>query len=38
VPFSLRYDEKLGDSKMQVARTTSRSLALIRKLRKIRMG
>ena len=38
ISFSLRYDEKLGDSKMQVARTTSRSLALIRKLRKIRMG
>ncbi len=38
VPFSLRYDEKLGDSKMQVARTTGRSLALIRKLRRIRPG
>lgn len=38
VPFSLRYDEKLGNSKMQVARTTGRSLSLIRKLRRVRIG
>ena len=38
IPFSLRYDEKLGSSKMQVARTTGRSLSLIQKLRKIRIG
>ena len=37
IPFSLRYDEKLGSSKMQVARTTGRSLSLIQKLRKIRI-
>ena len=36
VPFVLRYDEKLGASKMQVMRTSERSLALIRKLRRLR--
>lgn len=34
VPFELHYEDKQGASKMHVARTTSSSLSLIRKLKK----
>ena len=38
VPFELHYEDKQGVSKMHVARTTSSSLSLIRKLRKRQRG
>ena len=36
VPFELRYDQKLGDSKMQIGNTVSRSLTTAARLRKNR--
>lgn len=38
VPFELRYDQKLGDSKMQIGNTVSRSLQTAARLRKNREG
>ena len=36
IPFELHYEDKLGQSKMKVTQTTLKSLALIKKLRKIK--
>lgn len=36
IPFALHYEDKLGQSKMHVRKTTFESLALIKKLRKIK--
>ncbi|MFA7662160.1 MAG: glycosyltransferase [Anaerovoracaceae bacterium] len=38
IPFHLRYDDKLGISKMKVMNTTLQSMAMVFRLRKIRRG